>query len=399
MTDPSTDAPRVETFGQSEAQPGRAGIPATIIALGVVSLLNDIGGDAVSPLLPAFVGMVGGGPEALGVIEGVADATASLLQIGSGYLADRTGKLKALTFADYGIANILRPFLAVTTAWWQILAIRFGDRVGKGIRGTPRDALVADVAPPTSRSGYGLHRGLEYIGALLGPAIAYLMLSRGVSLRAVFAWTVMPGVLCLLVLGLFVNDVTRKPSVETPAPGLPPSPAYRRFLIAILIFTLGSSSDAFLLWRAREVGIAIALAPVLWMVLHVVKSASSFCGGALSDWSGRRSAIVAGWGLYAAVYVGFGLARAPWQIWLLFALYGVFYGLTESPQSALVIDLVEENWRGRALGTYNGVVGLAMLPASVIFGLLYQRLGPEVAFGTGAALAILAALILPASVV
>ncbi len=377
----------------------RSIIPRTIVALGVVSLLNDIGGDAVSPLLPAFVGMVGGGPEALGLIEGVADATASLLQIASGYLADRTGKLKGLTFAGYGIANLLRPLLSLATAWWQILVIRFGDRAGKGIRGTPRDALVADAAPSALRGrGYGLHRGMEYIGALLGPALAYLMLSHGFSLRAVFAWTIVPGASALLVLGLFVNDVGRKPSVEVlPAFGLPPSAHYRRFLLAVLVFTLGSSSDAFLLWRAREIGIAVALAPILWMVLQIVKSASSFGGGALSDWWGRRATILAGWVLYSGVYVGFALAAAAWQIWLLFALYGIFYGLTESPERALVVDLVPESWRGRALGTYNAAVGLATLPASVIFGVLYENLGPTIAFGFGAALAIVAAFLLPSS--
>jgi MFS family permease len=165
----------------------------------------------------------------------------------------------------------------------------------------------------------------------------------------------------------------------------------------VAIFTLGNSSDAFLLGRARELGIAVALAPVLWMVQHLVKSASSFCGGVLSDRFGRRAAILAGWGLYAATYVGFAVATAPWQIWLLFALYAVYYGLADSPQSALVVDLVEEDWRGRALGIYNAVVGLAMLPASVIFGSLYQTLGPMAAFGTGAALAALAALFLPPS--
>ncbi len=373
-------------------------IPPTILALGIVSLLNDIAGDAVSPLLPAFVAVVGGGPEALGLIEGVADATASLLQIASGYLADRTGRLKGLTFAGYGIANLLRPLLALATAWWQILVIRFGDRAGKGIRGTPRDALLADAAPAALRGrGYGLHRGLEYIGALLGPAIAYLMLSHGYGLRTVFAWTIVPGASALLVLGLLVNDVTRKPSVEPPALGVPPSPQYRRFLFAILVFTLGSSSDAFLLWRAREIGVAVTLAPILWMVLQIVKSASSFGGGAFSDWWGRRATIIAGWGLYAGVYIGFALARTQWHIWLLFTLYGIFYGLTESSERALVVDLVPENWRGRALGTYNAAVGLATFPASMIFGVLYQNLGPPTAFGFGAVLAVVAAFILPPS--
>jgi MFS family permease len=380
------------------AEPIQPRISPAIVALGAVSLLNDIAGDAVQPLLPAFVAMVGGGPVALGVIEGIADATSSLLQIGSGYLADRTRRLKALTFAGYGIANLLRPLLALVGGWWQILVIRFGDRAGKGIRTAPRDALLADAAPPALRGrGYGLHRGMEYIGALLGPAAAYLMLSRGLSVREVFAWTAVPGVLCLLVLGLFVRDIAGRGPVTAAAVGLPPSAVYRRFLMAIFIFTLGSSSDTFLLWRAGEIGIGVALAPVLWMLLHLVKSASSFLGGAMSDRYGRRAPILAGWTLYAAVYLGFAFAAIPWQIWALFACYGFFFGLTESAEKALVVDLVEEQWRGRALGTYHAVIGIASLPASVIFGVLYEIIGPAVAFGMGAAMAVLAALILPRS--
>jgi MFS family permease len=382
---------------ESLSENGRNGIPGAVIALGIVSLLNDLGGDAVTPLLPAFVAVVGGGPEALGLIEGVADATASLVQLISGYLADRSGRLKTLAFAGYGVANVLRPLLALVGSWWQILLIRFGDRAGKGIRGAPRDALLADSTPPTLRgAAFGLLRGLDHAGAFAGPAMAYLMLSHGIGVRAVFAWTAVAGGLCLIVLGVFVKDVARGTSpVRHLKLGLPDSPAYRRFLAAVAVFTLGNSSDVFLLWRAREAGLPVAIAPLLWMVLHVVKSGSSFCGGALSDRFGRRSAIVAGWGLYAAVYAGFAFAAARWQIWLLFCLYGVFYGLTESPQSALVADLVEPQWRGRALGTYNAVIGLVLLPASAIFGALYQTHGAAAAFGLGAVLAIIASLILP----
>ncbi len=365
---------------------GRARLPGTVIALGFVSLLNDLGGDAVTPLLPGFVAAVGAGPQALGLIEGVADATASLVQLVSGYLADRTGRLKGLAFAGYGVANVLRPLLALAGSWWQILVIRFGDRAGKGIRGALRGAA------------FGLHRGLDHAGAFLGPALAYLMLTHGIGVRAVFAWTAVAGALCLVVLGIFVKDVARSTAaVRHLRPGLPDSPAYLRFLAAVGVFTLGNSSDAFLLWRARETGMALAMAPVLWMVLHVVKSGSSLFGGALSDRAGRRSAIVAGWILYAAVYAGFAIAQAEWQIWVLFCLYGVYYGLTESPQSALVVDLVEPHWRGRALGTYNAVIGFALLPASVIFGALYQGRGAAAAFGYGAALAILASLVLPSA--
>jgi MFS family permease len=359
-------------------------------------LFNDVAGEAVSPLLPAFIRTLGGGPQALGMIEGVADATASLMQLSSGVLADRSGKLKALTSAGYAIAIILRPLLSLVTAWWQILFIRVGDRAGKGIRRTPRDTLVAHLTPaPLRGRGYGLYHGLEYIGALLGPGIAYLMLSLGIGLRAVFGWTLVPGALCLLVLAIFVKDAERGPPVRT-ALGLPPSPVYRRFLLAVFVFTLGSSSDAFLLWHASEVGVAFALAPILWMVLQTVKSATSFWGGALNDRYGRRAAIAAGWVLYAAVYLGFALANASWQIWSLFAMYGAFYGLTSSAQKALVVDVVDKDWRGRALGTYNAVVGITALLASLIFGVLYQGLGPKVAFESGAAFAALAALILPA---
>jgi len=232
------------------------------------------------------------------LIEGVADAAASLVQVASGYLADRTGKLKTLTFAGYAIANSLRPWLSLVSVWRQILVIRFGDRLGKGVRATPRDALLANATPAELRgTAYGLHRALDHVGAFLGPAAAYVMLSHDISVRAVFAWTAVAGALCLIVLGFFVKNVARAPSVEHLRLGLPVSPAYRRFLLAIAIFTLGNSSDTFLLWRTRELGIAVALAPVLWMVQHMVKSASSFCGGMLSDRVGRRATILAGWGL------------------------------------------------------------------------------------------------------
>jgi len=370
-------------------------IPRTIVALGIVSFLNDIAGEAISSLLPAFVASVGGGPEALGVIEGMADATASGLQLVSGYLTDRTGKLKSLTFSGYAIANLLRPLLSVAGACWQILLIRFGDRFGKGMRGAPRDALVADAAPEARRgASYGLHRGFDNAGAVAGPVLAYIMISHGLSARDVFASTAIVGVLCLAVLGCFVRDVVRPPLIRPLKLGLPAARSYRHFLLAILIFTLGNSSDAFLLWRARELGISVALIPMLWAVLQLAKSISSFGGGGLSDRLGRQITILAGWLVYIISYLGFAAASRPFHIWLLFPFYGIFYGLTEGVQSALVVDLVDQDWRGRALGAYNAVVGFAMLPASLIFGFLYQIAGPKAAFGSGAALAVIASLML-----
>ena len=373
-----------------------ARLPANVLALGMVSLFNDSAGDMVQPLLPAFVGTIGGGPLALGLIEGVADATASLLQLGSGYLADRIGRLKAATTAGYAVTAMARPLLALAQTWWQILGARFGDRIGKGIRTAPRDALLADATPIASRGrAYGFHRAMDNAGAIVGPAAAWLMLSSGLSMREVFAWSAVPGLLTLVILQTRVSDAAFGGSKHDASSGLPPSHAYRRLLVSIFVFTLGCSSDAFLLWRAAELGIANSLAPILWMVLATVKSATSTWGGALSDRVGRRKVIVAGWAVYAAVYLGFALANAGWQIWLLFIAYGTFFGLTEGTEKAMVVDLVEPQWRGRALGGYHAAVGVASLPASLMFGLIYQAAGPTFAFSTGAGLAIIAIFLLP----
>jgi MFS family permease len=369
-----------------------------VLALGIVSLFNDTAGDMINPLLPAFIAGLGGGPEVLGVIEGVADAVGSLLQLASGYLADRIGHLKAVTMAGYSIAAIARPLLSLATAWWHVLLVRFGDRTGKGVRGAPRDRLIADAAPRELRGrAFGYHRAMDHAGALIGPAIVYGMLALGMGTRTVFAWTALPGLLSLFILGLVVREVeipAHKDSIEI---GVPRAPGYRRFLAAIFIFTLGGSSDAFLLWRAGEAGIPVVYAPLLWLLLAFTKTFSSTPGGILSDYWGRRNTIVAGWVLYAVVYLGFAFAASGWHIWALFAVYGLFYGLTEGAERAMVIDLVSDEWRGRALGAYQAANGIALLPASVIFGVLYQNYGARAAFTLGAVLALIAIAILPRS--
>jgi MFS family permease len=381
--------------GQASA-PRAQRLSATVRTLGVVSLLNDTAGDMIHPLLPALVMAVGRGPEVLGVIEGFADAAASLVQILSGYLADRVRRLKAITFAGYAIAIVLRPLLALASSWPEILVIRVGDRTGKGVRSAPRDAMLAGASAREVRGrAYGFHRAMDNGGAIVGPAVAYLMLTHGLSMRTVFACTAFPGALALLLLAFGVSDLRLPRAERTIELGLPVSPTYRRFLLSIFVFTLGSSSDAFLIWRAQEVGVGVAYVPVLWLTLALVTSATSLWGGAMSDSVGRRKMILAGWIIYAAVYVCFALANAAWQFWVLFPIYGAFYGLTESPERALVVDLVPEHWRGRALGAYHAAVGFAALPASLIFGIVYQIAGAEVAFTMGAALAVIAILIMP----
>jgi MFS family permease len=368
-----------------------------VIALGLVSLFNDAAGDMINPLLPALVASVGGGPEALGMIEGVADAAASLLQLASGYLADRFGRLKATTMAGYSIAALARPFLALVTMPWQIVLARFGDRLGKGVRGAPRDRLIADVTPAELRGrAFGYHRAMDNAGALLGPVIVYVMFALGLGTRSVFAWTAAPGLLSVLILGRVVKKevapTTSKAAFEM---GIPDTPGFHRFLTAIFVFTLGSSSDSFLLWRAHDAGIPTIFAPLLWLVLAFVKVASSTPGGNLSDSWGRRKTIISGWLLYAAVYLGFAFASAQWHIWSLFAVYGLFSGLTEGAERALVIDLVPNEWRGRALGAYQAATGIALLPASIAFGVIYNRFGAKPAFILGGVLALAAILILP----
>jgi predicted MFS family arabinose efflux permease len=264
------------------------------------------------------------------------------------------------------------------------------------VRTPARDALlVADLPQSSHGRAFGFHRSLDHAGAIAGPSIAWLMLRQGIAVRSIFAWSVIPGAVCVSLLAISVRERAGIHLDERPKIALPPSARYRRLLASVFVFSLGCSSDAFLLWRANELGIAMQFAPLLWIVLHVVKAATSTWGGALSDRAGRRVPILAGWAIYAAVYAGFALANAPWQVWLLFAVYGSFFGLTEGPQKAFVVDLVPADWRGRALGGYHAAVGVAELPASVVFGIVYQHAGPVAAFSMGAALAIVAAAILP----
>jgi MFS family permease len=368
-----------------------------VVGLAIVSLLHDLAGDMVTPLVPMLVATMGAGPAALGLIEGIADATASLLKLVSGYLADRIGELKALTVAGYAVANVVRPLLALAGTWSQVLLIRFGDRIGKGLRGSPRDALMAAVTTPETRGrAFGFHHALESLGAVLGTIIGYLLLARGLSVRTVIAWSALPGILTMAFVVLAVKGGPRvKTTGAAVRVGIPSAPGFRRFLVAATVFTLGNSSDAFLLWRARELGVAVSLGPLLWALLHVTRSATATWGGELSDRRGRRFTIVTGWLVYAVVYAGFAVARSPWQAWPLFAVYGTYYGLTEGAQKALVVDLVPADWRGRALGALQLVLGLSILPASALFGLMYKRWGAHAAFGLGAGLALLASMLIP----
>ena len=369
-----------------------------VLALSAVSLLTDVASEMTYPLLPVFLATVlGASATSVGVIEGAAESTAALLKLASGWWSDRVSRRKPLVLLGYTIASLIRPLIGLAQSVSQVLAIRVTDRVGKGIRSSPRDALIADSVDPAIRGrAFGFHRAADHAGAVIGPLLAFAILrwSR-LDLRTVFLLTAIPGALAVATLLFGVREVPRDlpPRQErTLDPKVALGRRFWAYLGVLLLFTLGNSTDAFLLLRANQLGVAPALIPILWAMLHVVKSASSTPGGALSDRLGRKPLIVAGWLVYAAVYFAFGRAGAAWQIWALFAVYGLYFGLTEGVEKALVADLVPADRRGAAFGWYNLAIGLGALPASLLFGALWDRWGSAAAFDFGALLALAAAI-------
>jgi MFS family permease len=371
-----------------------------VYALTAVSFLTDVASEMIYPLLPAFLTItLGASASFLGAIEGAAESTASVLKLASGWWSDRVQQRKPLVLAGYTLASIVRPLVAIAQSATQVLIIRLSDRVGKGIRNSPRDALIADSVDPSIRGrAFGFNRTGDHAGGVVGPIIAFALVQwLRLPLRTVFWWALLPGALAVATVLFGVREVRRTPptSTATAAPRqMLAQPLSRRFwavLGVILLFTLGNSTDAFLLLRAQQLGVPIALAPILWAFLHVVKSGSSIPGGALSDRVGRKPLLVSGWLLYAIVYFAFGRASAAWHAWALFGVYGIFFGLTEGTERALITDIVPSTRRGTAFGWYNLTIGLGALPASIVFGALWDRYGSHVAFDFGAALALAAA--------
>jgi MFS family permease len=368
-----------------------------VLALSAVSLLTDASSEIIAPLLPLFlVGTLGTSVQMVGVIEGAAEAVASLLKLASGWWSDRVARRKPLIVAGYTIASLVRPFVAVAQSSGQVLLIRLTDRVGKGIRGAPRDALIAESTQPAHRGrAFGFHRASDHFGAVIGPLIALACLNWWhLPVRQVFWVAAVPGALAVLVALVFVTDSTPRHTytnkTQLVAPAAPLPRAFWQVVAPVVLFTLGNSTDAFLLLRASQLGVATPLIPLLWVALHVVKSASSTPGGALSDRLGRKPLIVSGWGLYALVYAGFAFAHTTWHAWVLFAVYGVVFGLTEGTEKAMIADVVGAEHRGTAFGWYQGLVGAAALPASVLFGAVWQHWSSATAFGMGALLALAA---------
>jgi MFS family permease len=392
------------TFGNyNDALKTLLNLPRPVWLLGWVSFFTDTASEIVYPLLPIFLTRVlGAGAMSLGVIEGVAEAANSVLKIWSGRFADKTGAPKRLVLAGYGLSSAVRPLIAITTGWTQVLAVRFADRLGKGIRGAPRDAMLAVFAGASNRGlVYGFHRAMDHAGAVLGPLVASLFLyfSPG-DYRTLFALTIVPGVIVIIILAT-VPEPRTTPDEKRTTPDAPrrsvlamlPPDLYRAFSL-ILIFSLGNASDAFLLLRLSDLGVATFWIPLLWSALHVVKSTSSVAGGYLSDRLGRRHVIALGWSLYAAVYGAFALFDTAAVVIVVFLIYGLYFGLTEGVEKAWVADLAAPAIRGTAFGVYNAVLGLGSLAASLLFGAIWTQVSPPAAFFTGASLAALATLLL-----
>jgi MFS family permease len=365
--------------------------------LGLVSLLTDVSSEMIYPLLPAFLtGPLGASAGFLGIVEGIAEAVASLLKVAAGWISDRLPRRKPLVVAGYSVSSAVRPTVALATAPFHVLAIRVLDRLGKGVRGAPRDALVVEVTPADDRGrAFGFQRAMDHTGAFLGPllASALLFLAPG-DLRLVFGLAAVPAALAVATLVFGVKEEEQpRPRAQAEARGdRPPlEPGLVRYLVVVAVFTLGNSSDAFLLLRAQQEGVTLTLVPALWSLHQLVKAATSTRGGWLSDRIGRRRTILLGWAVYALAYAGFAAASSPVAVTGLFAFYGLFHALTEGPERALVADLAGEAARGRAFGLFHAVTGATLLPASLLTGFLWQSVSPTVALGLGAALAAVAA--------
>jgi len=376
--------------------------------LGWVSFFTDTASEMVYPLLPLFLTRVlGAGAMSLGVIEGVAEAASSILKVVSGRLADRSGAPKRLVLAGYGLSSMVRPLIALASSWLHVLVLRFTDRLGKGIRSSPRDAMLATFADESNRGKvFGFHRAMDHAGAVTGPLLASAFLYfRPDDYRTLFTLTLIPGIVVVLIL-LRVPDTRKTVSSDLQASGPRPGPAgpsvettrlpseFYRAMAVILLFSLGNATDAFLLLRFADVGITAFWIPLLWSAIHVVKSASSLYGGQWSDRLGRRHVIGAGWLVYAGVYGAFAVTDSAAMLVLVFLIYGLYFGLTEGVEKAWVADLAPAGGRGNAFGIYNAATGIGALAASLLFGYIWTHVSPQAAFSTGAGFAVAATALL-----
>lgn len=383
-----------------------AGLTRNVVVLGVVSLFTDISSEMIVPVRIIFLVVILNTPVTLaGLIEGIAESTASIVKVFSGRLADRVSKRKPIILAGYGISNLCKPLLSLVTSWPQALGLIFLDRAGKGVRGSPRDAMIADSIEAKYRGkAFGLHRAMDTMGAAIGPLFAALILAlTDQNLRALFAWTLLPGILAVVVVIFFLREPPREP-IATPQPDAIKVPFWQglgalgapfwMFTSASTLFAVGNSSDAFVFLRTEGLEGVLEAVPLVYFGYNLVYALLATPLGVLSDRYGRIPVLLAGYISFGLVYMGWAAATEPWQPWALFFLYGVYAAATEGVGKALVSDLIPRGKRGTAMGWFNGMVGLAALPANLIGGALWATFGPAATFNFGAVAAFAAALLL-----
>ncbi len=391
-----------------------AGVSKTVFTLGIVSLLQDISSEMLVPIVPQFLKFaIGASTPVIGLIEGIAESTAALLRVWAGYAADKFGRPKLLTVVGYGLSALSKPFFVVASSWEHVLAIRFADRFGKGIRSAPRDVLIADSTANSERGrAFGLHRAMDTTGAMLGPIVVVVLIlvffgqrflvEPGPEHRAVynliFLCAAVPAILSWLVLVVFVPEKQRsrsdssKPQVRIGALDR----QFRLFLVVVTLFSIGNSSDAFLVLRATSAPIKMGMVSFLWVyaAFNALSALVALRSGVISDKIGRKPVVITGWLVFGLVYLGMARADSYLDVWAWFLLYGVYYGLAEGMLRALAIDLAPAHLRGTAVGAYFTFTGLALLPASVIAGLLWKHFGPPAPFYYGAATSFVSAILL-----
>ncbi len=379
------------------------GISKNVFALGSTSFLTDVSREMIYPLLPLYLRSVLGASTAfVGLVEGIAESASSVLNLVSGWLSDKTKKRKTLLLWGYSLSAVTRPLIAVATVGWHILLVRFVEKVGKGIRVPPRDALIAESCTPENRGkGFGLHRSMDNVGSILGPLLAFsLLIYLNNDYRTLFWISSIPAFLAIGILTFVVSEKPRDIS-QTEVPSVNRrfnlkqfNRPFKLFLIATTVFELANSSNAFLLLRVKDLGLSLEMIPIIYLFSNIFKTISSMPGGILSDKFGRRNVLGIGWIFYGLSYFGFAFITSVTQAWGIFAIYGLFYGMTEGVKKALVADLVPKEVRGSAYGIHSFLVSFPQLPASLLLGILWQKFNATVAFSVGASFAILGGFLL-----